>query len=203
MSRKRSAFEQTSIKTKNTMLLFKESRGFVPRIATEALDEVPVDWIVDLTDTLKIWLKKGATMTGGELILARVNLGSLVEFWLKFFYCIYIKDYDNSPFVTRKGKAIPFDQMTFDQARIFAEGILWSTNDKTMHAWVRKTQKYRNAIHAFKKREIGTSQEFIEDLSVYYEFVEIIYSRLPPIEDYIDHFPAGFISSVDYDFSGI
>ena len=35
-------------------------------------------------------------MTKGELVLARVNIGAIVESWLKFFYCIYYHDYIES-----------------------------------------------------------------------------------------------------------
>ncbi len=45
-----------------------------------------LEWQSELTITLKIWIDKGLTMSTGELILARANLGAVVESWLKFFY---------------------------------------------------------------------------------------------------------------------
>ena len=61
----------------------------------------------ELTDTLKIWIDKGSTMTEGELILARTNMGALVESWIKFFYCVYYEDYMKIPLTqNKKGKTI-------------------------------------------------------------------------------------------------
>jgi len=55
-----------------------------------------LDWMSQLTQCLSIWIDKGLDMTDGELILARTNLGSIVECWLKFFYYVYYDDYQKN-----------------------------------------------------------------------------------------------------------
>lgn len=83
--------------TKKTMTLWKESWGIAPQSVSEKLDKAMLDWNLELTEALSIWIDKGLSMTTGELILARVNLGNIVEFWLKFFYSVYYEDYLQSP----------------------------------------------------------------------------------------------------------
>lgn len=38
-------------------------------------------------------INKGKDLKDGELILARTNMGAIVESWLKFFYCVYYEEY--------------------------------------------------------------------------------------------------------------
>lgn len=89
--------------TGNMAVLWKNSRGIAPDTVADKLDDAMLSWMVELTDTLKIWIDKGIFMTDGELILARTNMGALVESWLKFFYCVYYEDYIKNPHIV-KGK---------------------------------------------------------------------------------------------------
>ena len=79
--------------TKNTALLWKQSRGIATDDVADKMDAAMLDWMVELTDCLGIWIEKGLQMTDGELILADTNIGALVESWLKFFYCVHYQDY--------------------------------------------------------------------------------------------------------------
>jgi len=45
--------------------------------------------------------------------------------------------------------------------------------------WVLHIQQRRNAIHAYKDREIGTFDEFWEDLRQYLEFLNELEGRVP------------------------
>ena len=108
----------------------------------------------ELTDTLKIWIDKGSTMTEGELILARTNMGALVESWLKFFYCVYYEDYMKNPLTqNKKGKTITVEpnNMRFEDLKNFSKGILWDDDKDPLYVWVDKIQHYRNAVHAFNE----------------------------------------------------
>ena len=67
----------------------ESSRGIAPDSAADKLDDAMLEWQSELTKTLKIWIDKGLAMTTCELILARANLGAVVESWLKFLY-IYL-----------------------------------------------------------------------------------------------------------------
>ena len=155
-------------------------------------------YIIELTDTLKIWIDKGILMTDGELILARTNMGALVESWLKFFYCVFYEDYVKNPQMA-KGKMIEPNNMKFDALKTFSTGILWDDTSSPMYMWVDKIQHYRNAVHAFNYRDIGTAIEFMSDLDEFYKFVEHILNRIPPIEDYVSYYPEGYVNNVYYD----
>lgn len=177
--------------TSNMAVLWKNSRGIAPDTVADKLDDAMLSWMVELTDTLKIWIDKGIFMTDGELILARTNMGALVESWLKFFYCVYYEDYIKNPHIV-KGKTIEPNKMKFDDLKNFSQGILWENNQAPMYLWVNKIQYYRNSVHAFNYREIGTAIEFVSDIDEFYEFVMLILRHLPPIEDYMSYYPDGY-----------
>ena len=74
----RSSFDTLTILTNDTMLIWKDHR-FALHNAASKLDLAMLNWLRELTETLKIWIEKGLDMTEGELILARANLGAVVE----------------------------------------------------------------------------------------------------------------------------
>lgn len=76
---KRKQYEVLVILTNNAALIWKEVRGTAPDSAADKLDDVMLEWQSELTKTLKIWIDKGLSMTTGELILARANLGAIVN----------------------------------------------------------------------------------------------------------------------------
>ena len=151
-----------------------------------------LDWMSSLTDALQIWIDKGCSMTDGELILARTNLGALVESWLKLFYCVFYEDYLRNP-LKKDNKMVAPETMSFENLKTFSVGKLWNDQNEPEYLWVDKVQHQRNAIHSFKWREIGTTVEFLDDISVFCGFVENILNHFPPIEDYIETYPAGYI----------
>ena len=176
--------------TSNTCLIWKCSRGFAPDKAADLLDEAQLNWIEELTCTLKIWVDKGVSMTDGELILARANLGSIVESWIRLFLSIYVEDYDNNPYLNNKGKKVPLKKMRFvDLQNYFCDVVYGSDKYKS---WLESVRKKRNAIHSFKDTDIGTPADFLDDIEQLYSFVDTIVNRLPPIEDYVEHYPEGY-----------
>jgi len=154
----------------------KESGGWAPKKAHNKLSQARIDWLIDLTDCLSIWDDKKTTLTDGELILAYANLGALVEGWLKLFYCVYYLDYIANPTTNRQGHMIEPNDLKFESLKQFSRNILWNTND-TWDLWVTKIQQRRNAIHSFNDKEIGTPLEFIKDIEVFGQFVELIDER--------------------------
>ena len=190
-----SIFEKLQTQTKNMSLIWKETRGIAPDSVADKLDDAMLKWMCELTDTLGIWIEKGTSMTDGELILARINMGSLVECWLKFFYCAYYEDYLNAPHkVSKKGKEIIIEpeKMKFEDLINHSIGILWKDKNDPHCAWAKKIQNYRNAVHAFNYRDIGDAERFIADIDEYYGFVNLILGRLPSIEDMLPYYPAGY-----------
>ena len=185
-------YELLRIYTKNTALVWKNIHGIATEATAQKLDIAMLDWMSSLTDALQIWIDKGRFMTEGELILARTNLGALVESWLKLFYCVFYEDYLRNP-LKYKNKVVEPETMSFENLKTFSVGILWEDQNEQEYLWVDKVQHQRNAIHSFKWREIGTTVEFLDDISVFCDFVENILNHFPPIEDYIEIFPAEYI----------
>lgn len=186
-------YEVLKIQTMNMALIWKDIHGIATEATAQKLDIAMLDWMSSLTDALQIWINKGCFMTDGELILARTNLGALVESWLKLFYCVFYEDYLRNPQTDRKGIMVEPETMSFETLKNFSIGKLWDDRQDKEYLWVDKVQHYRNAIHSFKWREIGTSAEFIDDISTFCNFIDNILNHFPPIEDYIDVYPAGYI----------
>ena len=190
---KYSKFELLKIKTKNTELLWKNVYGIASKETALKLDVAMLDWQSELTNTLEIWIEKGLSMTEGELILARANIGAVVESWLKFFYCVYYDDYCRNPITDKKGNMVEPEKISFENLKNFSTGKLWDDTKSEEYIWVGSIQDKRNAIHSFKYRDIGTPWDFLLDIDYLYEFVNNIISNLPPIEEYIEAYPKGYI----------
>lgn len=90
--------------TNSQALIWKKTHGIAPDKVGIKMDAAMLKWLVELTDCLNIWIEKGLQMTEGELILARTNLGAIVESWLKFFYSVYYEDYLKNPNVNNRKK---------------------------------------------------------------------------------------------------
>lgn len=186
-------YEVLKIQATNTALIWKDIHGIATAETAQKLDIAMLDWMSSLTDALQIWIDKGCSMTEGELILARTNLGALVESWLKLFYCVFYDDYLRNPKKDNKGVIIEPEVMSFETLKTFSVGILWEDQQDKEYKWVDKVQYQRNAIHSFKWRELGTAAEFLADISIFCDFVDNILNHFPPIEDYIKTYPAGYI----------
>jgi len=149
-----------------------------PDSAAQRITEAMKTWIVQLTDCLHIWGKKIGGMTDGELILAKTNLGSLIESWLIFFCSVYYEDYLLEPSKNRRDEIIEPKDMRLEDLKIFCRGKLWEKGDNWDN-WVEKMQRHRNAIHSFNFRDIGSSSEFFHDCEIYFQFLEKLTRQLP------------------------
>ena len=81
--------------------------------------------------------------------------------------------------------------MSFEELKQYSRGVLYELND-TWERWVESVQKKTNNIHSFNYREIGTSEEYFDDVEKLYDFMQLINDRLPPVEDYIQNYPVGY-----------
>lgn len=195
--KKISAYEILLRQTQNISLIWKDVHGIAPNNAASKLDIAMLDWQNELTKTLSIWIDKGLQMTDGELILARANLGAIVESWLRFFYCVYYDDYVKNPMKTKRGKILePEKDMRFEDLKNFSTGILWDDTKSNDYIRIDDIQHKRNAIHSFTYKDIGTPIDFLLDVDFLCEFVDKLLNHLPPIEDMLDTYPDGYIFNV-------
>ena len=166
------------------------SHGWASEDAASLMSKSRLDRQVSLSKCLEIWSYTEYSMKGdGVLILAWVNLGSLIEGTLKLFLAAYYEDYkkDIEAFKNKKnGKLIDPDQLNLEKLRVFfSKRSFRSTgwNDYTL-----KVQQYRNAIHAFKDRKIGTYPEYNNCLNSYLGMIEEFNLNLPYPDEL--HLPA-------------
>ncbi len=183
-------YDELCIRTSEILSDWKKSFGFAPTNVTAVLDKARLDWLVDLTISLKHWSNVRGDVSEGELLLACSNLGAVVEGWLKFFYVVYLNDYysdfNNVKKADGKGNynVVDPNNLSFERLKQYSRGKLWEKGSD-WDLWVERVQQKRNAIHAFNNKDIGTIQEFNDDVVKLGELVKHIHSHLPPIEDYI------------------
>ena len=180
---------QRIIKLNSGIIQFwQESGAYAPIEAAKLLSKSRLDWQLSLTYCLKIWLNIPPDESAdGHLILAWTNLGSLVEGMMKLFLSVWHKTYlDDENYIamrTIKGELQDADKLWFEQIRQYFSKVIW---DDSWDNWVHHIQLRRNAIHAYRDRDIGTHQEFLEDIQKYLSFLRYINARLPyPDEAYI------------------
>jgi hypothetical protein len=164
------------------------AHGWAPVAAAQLLSKSRLDWQVSLSKCLKIWLQESEPDDqSGRLILAWTNLGSLVEGTLKLFLSVWYNDYKTDIEAIKKNdEIIGPDSLQFEKIRLFFKKRIWKDDDEDWDLWLLKIQQKRNAVHAYKHREIGTFDEFFNDVRKYLEFLRYINKRLPyPGEMYI------------------
>jgi len=166
------------------MNFWKSAQGWAPVKAAGLLNKSMLEWQSSLADCLQIW---NHPLSDGELILAWANIGSLVEGQLKLFLSIYYEDYivDVNAIKSEHGDLIDPDVLFLEKLRVIFKKNIWKPSEP-WDDWISKIQQRRNAIHAYKFREIGTTEELHRNLMRLLEFVRMINSRLPyPDEIYV------------------
>jgi len=173
--------------------------GWAPKSAADLLNRSRLDRQVSLSHCLSIWLDPSITesssgvsigdpaqavldaQTDGRLILAWANLGSLVEGTMKFFLCVFEHDYSNSPATFGKAQMpLEPDDLQFETLKQFFGKRIWSgTQRERWTRFVDLVQQRRNAIHAYKDREIGTMREFYTAVKNYLVFLAEIEGCVP------------------------
>lgn len=155
--------------------------GWAPIEAAQLLSKSRLDWQVSLSKCLKIWVMESpAENESGRLILAWANLGSLVEGTMKLFLSVWYEGYKSDiEAIKRKGDLVDPDNLELDRLREFFKKRIWVKGDEDWDTWILKIQWRRNAIHAYKNRDLGTFEEFYNDVRVYLKFLRRINNQLP------------------------
>lgn len=158
------------------MGFWKEAHGWAPIEAAELLNKSMLEWQGSLAEQLSAWC---GTLTDGQLILAWANLGALVEGQMKLLLSVYYQDYlTDADAIKKKGHTLDPDGVTLEPLILFFKRRIWSAEEE-WETWVRMVQQRRNAIHAFKAKTIGTTDELHAALAKFLEFVRFINGRLP------------------------
>lgn len=165
---------------------WSKSEGWAPVAAAGLLEKSRLDWQTSLSGSLRLWMREPPNaLTPAELILAWVNLGSLIEGTIKTLLSVWYETYKADIDNLKKAKA-------YDNAKLAAhepDGLgleklrsyCKATNllDAKDQALVELVQQRRNAVHAFKNRPIGDGVEFQAAVRGYLKFIRSVNQRLP------------------------
>jgi len=161
---------------------WERAHGWAPIEAAQLLSAARLDWQVELSHTLAKWLEPpDAATANAELILAWANLGALVEGTMKWFLSVYYRDYkqDVDALRDRLGDIRTPDSLSLEPLRVFYQRRIWTDETDHWDAWVLHIQQRRNAIHAFRERDLGDHDEFVDDVSTYWDFLMELDGRVP------------------------
>jgi hypothetical protein len=167
---------------------WSKSHGWAPVEAAGLLAKSRLDWQVSLSKTLTLWLQK-KPLTPGELILAWSNLGSLVEGTLKTFLSVWYKDYikdieylkKSNAYHYKKGKPLEPDALTLGPLALYFKNKKFLSAESTV--FINLVHARRNAIHAFKGKDIGTADELQKAVASYLKLLREVNRRLPYPDD--------------------
>ena len=161
---------------------WSKAHGWAPIEAAELMSKSRLDWQVELSRTLHVWIQTlDSDVANGHLILGWANLGALVEGTMKWFLSIYYNDYraDVEALKNKNDNVVSPDGQSLEPLRQFFRKRIWQNSD-SWDDWVLMIQQRRNAIHAYKHRELGTTHEYIVAVIEYYDFLSELNSRVPP-----------------------
>lgn len=161
---------------------WSSAHGWAPNSAANLLSISRLDWLLSLSHSLYNWEEDPSDKSyNGDLILAWVNLGALTEGAMKLFLSVFYEDYlADANIIKQRGQEIDPDGAMFDGLRNFFVKSIWD-NDGNHHfnTWLKLIQQRRNAIHAFRDREIESFFDFREQVRKYLEFLIYILEKLP------------------------
>ena len=163
--------------TTRMMDFWKSAHGWAPIEAAGLLSKSMLEWQASLSSSLRLWL---CSSSDGDLILAWANIGALVEGQMKLFLSVWYNDYsaDSDAIRDQRGRLQDPDGSTIEPLRQFFVKRIWTVGSD-WNLYVQLIQQRRNAIHAFKARDIGSFDEWKEELRWHLSFVRYINGSLP------------------------
>ncbi len=155
--------------------------GWSPAEAAHLLQRSRLDRQVSLSRCLRLWLDEPPDAEReGQLILAWTNLGSLVEGTMTWYLCVWEHAYATNPMQDRSGNDLAPDALHFDELCRFFDRAIWADGDRDeWHDWCKLVRQRRNAIHAYRDRDIGTWPELQSAIRKYRDFVNDLNCRVP------------------------
>lgn len=177
----REAIEEIPNIYQDHSFFWNNASGWTPEEADEILAKSRLDWLHSLSEALYIWTETYRTLSNndGKLILAWANLGALLEGGLKLFFSVHYLDYKNSSnhIKDREGNLKEPDTLQLEQIKIIIQKD--KIFDKQWINFISLIQIRRNAIHAYKSRDIGNWKEFFNSVEILRDFTKVIKNRLP------------------------
>jgi hypothetical protein len=183
------------IKTLNESLrqFWSQANGWAPEDAATLMSKSRLDWQVSLSKSLSHWICDPVEgIPDGDLILGWANLGSLIEGTLKLFLAVFYEDYKQDLETLKKTQAwhkknqvlLAPDSLALDTLIDYvAKASLFTADEIELCKLV---QSRRNAIHAFKDRQIGTGPELHLAIKKYLTMLRATAHALPyPNDSYI------------------
>lgn len=167
--------------------------GWAPPQAAEMLSKSRLDWQVSLSHTLRKWCEQPQEdQHDACLILAWANLGALVEGTMKWFLCVFYSDYSENP-VRQNNKTKEAEELALWKLTEYFSNTVWTDTQKQRWAPLADlVRQRRNAIHAYKDRDIGNFDEFRKAVMEYRKFLLDHCSQVPyPDEQYV--YPADIL----------
>ena len=156
------------------------AHGWAPSDASNKLSQARLDRQYALSICLDEWTRdRYSHHSDGRLILAWVNLGSLVEGTLKWFLNVYDDNYSSDP-VKKDKQAIEAGELMLGITRDYFKKHVWVDSERDhWDEWISKVQKRRNSIHAYSDHDIASFSEFDLDVEKYLELLEELNGRTP------------------------
>jgi hypothetical protein len=160
--------------------------GWAPDSVVDWLTEKRLNRMNSLANNLDLTLTSeisDSALIEGRLIIAWSHLGALAEMSLQVMLGLFYEDFKAEPNKPRyKGKELDLDEINFFKLLKFFEKInFWEEDDKKYWIdWLHNLRQYRNTIHAFQDRTLGTWQEVEEYTIILANMFENFYNRLPP-----------------------
>ena len=159
-------------------IFWSQADGWAPEEAAQLLNRSRLDRQVSLSHCLKLWLQASSDgAESGQIIMGWANLGSLLEGSLKLFLSVWYETYKlDIDAIKKKDKFQNPDGLQLEPLRIFFKKKIW---DAEIDSWVQHIQSRRNAIHAYKDKEIGSLEELQTYICKYLDILRYINFRLP------------------------
>lgn len=171
----------------NIRSFWSNAQGWAPIDAANLLSKSRLDWLVSLSCSLYRWENNPSEKAYyGDLILAWSNLGALVEGGMKFFLSVYYDNYKiDINAIKRQGQQVEPDGAMFNDLRLFFEKSVWNDSErKDKNDWLKEIQGKRNAIHAYRDRDIEDFKFFREQVKIYLAFLKDLLDRVPYPDDF-------------------
>ena len=161
------------------------AKGWAPEEVSELLTKSRMDRMVSFSFRLHDAVRDvEQSEEEAHLVSSWVTLGALVESSLTLFFTVWRNDYvENGPRQNiKKGKLIEPPRLSFDQLKSLM--LEHDLIDKRAHKWISDIQQYRNVIHFFRDKELGSKDTLLKSIKWYLAFLDFIHDNLPYPDGY-------------------